>query len=71
MIKTHFERWRDRNNIGYGPASARNSIAMAGMYGVSEARKRSSYGYHNVTTVTTVVDDKKNMAETEVCVNND
>ena len=30
MIKTHWDRWRDRNNIGYGPASARNSIAMQG-----------------------------------------
>lgn len=28
MIKSHWDRWRDRNNIGYGPASARNSIAM-------------------------------------------
>ena len=28
MVKSHWGRWRDRNNIGYGPASARNSIAM-------------------------------------------
>ena len=28
MIRSHWDRWRDRNNIGYGPASARNSIAM-------------------------------------------
>ena len=60
MIKSHFDRWRDRSNIGYGPASARNSIAMQGMFNVNDARKRSSFGYHNVTT-TTMVDDKVNI----------
>ena len=58
MIKSHWDRWRDRNNIGYGPASRANSIALQGMYNVNEARKRSSYGYHTVTTVTAVGDDR-------------
>lgn len=68
MIKTHWDRWRDRNNIGYGPASARNSIAMQGMYNVNEARKRSSYGYHTVTTVTTVGEDRRGTQETQETV---
>ena len=37
------------------------------MFGVgSEARKRSSYGYQTVTTVTTVTDDRRGTQETEV-----
>ena len=40
MVKSHWDRWRDRTMVGYGPASARNSIAMQGMYNVNDARKR-------------------------------
>jgi len=65
MIKSHFDRWRDRSNIGYGPASARNSIAMQGMFNVNDARKRSSFGYHNVTT-TTMVDDKRGAPDADL-----
>jgi len=72
MIRSHWDRWRDRNNIGYGPASARNSIAMQGMFGVgNDARKRSSYGYQTVTTVTTVTDDRRGTQETEVLKTNE
>jgi len=71
MIRSHWDRWRDRNNIGYGPASARNSIAMQGMFGVgNDARKRSSYGYQTVTTVTTMNDDRRGTQETEVLKTN-
>ena len=68
MVKSHWDRWRDRTMVGYGPASARNSIAMQGMYNVNDNRKRSSYGYHTVTTVTTVGGDDRrgSHGETEV-----
>ena len=38
------------------------------MFSVNDARKRSSYGYHTVTTVTTVTDDRRGTLgqETEV-----
>ena len=35
------------------------------MYNVNEARKRSSYGYHTVTTVTTVGEDRRGTQETQ------
>lgn len=37
------------------------------MFGVgNDARKRSSYGYQTVTTVTTMTDDRRGTQETEV-----
>ena len=67
MIKRHWDAWRDTNNIGLGPNSARNSIAMQGMYNVCEniARKRSSHGYHTVTTFTNI-EDRRGTQDTEL-----
>ena len=67
MIKRHWDGWRDTNNIGYGPNSARNSIAMQGMYNVCDniARKRSSHGYHTVTTFTNI-EDRRGTQDTEL-----
>ena len=40
---------------------------MQGVFGVGTGtRKRSSYGYQTVTTVTTVTDDRRGTQETEV-----
>ena len=49
MMKTHWERWRDTKDIGQGPNSARNSIAMQGLNSVCDnlSRKRS-YTYQVV-----------------------
>ena len=42
------------------------------MFGVgNDARKRSSYGYQTVTTVTTVTDDRRGTQETEVLKTNE
>ena len=51
MMRTHWERWRNTKDIGQGPNSARNSIAMTGFNSVCDnlTRKRSrSYSYHVV-----------------------
>merc|ERR1719206_1673669 len=51
MMKSHWERWRNTQDIGQGPNSARNSIAMQGFNSVCDnlTRKRSrSYSYHVV-----------------------
>jgi len=51
MMKNHWERWRNTQDIGQGPNSARNSIAMQGFNSVCDnlTRKRSrSYSYHVV-----------------------
>ena len=51
MMRTHWERWRNTQDIGQGPNSARNSIAMTGFNSVCDnlTRKRSrSYSYHVV-----------------------
>ena len=49
MMKTHWGRWRDTKDIGQGPNSARNSIAMERLNSVCDnfSRKRS-YTYHVV-----------------------
>ena len=49
MMRTHWDRWRDTKDIGQGPNSARNSIAMQGLNSVCDnlSRKRS-YSYHVV-----------------------
>ena len=67
MIKRHWDAWRDTNNIGLGPNSARNSIAMQGMYNVCDniARKRSSHGYHTVTTFTNI-EDRRGTQDTDL-----
>merc|ERR1719483_243131 len=51
MMRNHWERWRNTKDIGQGPNSARNSIAMEGLNSVCDnlSRKRSrSYSYHVV-----------------------
>ena len=51
MMRSHWERWRNTKDIGQGPNSARNSIAMQGFNSVCDnlTRKRSrSYSYHVV-----------------------
>ena len=67
MIKRHWDGWRDTNNIGYGPNSARNSIAMQGMYNICDNinRKRSSHGYHTVTTVSNF-EDRRGTQDTDL-----
>ena len=45
MVKTHWERWRNTKDIGHGPNSARNSIAMQGLNSVCDKRH---YSYHIV-----------------------
>merc|ERR1719206_837588 len=42
MMKSHWERWRNTQDIGQGPNSARNSIAMQGFNSVCDnlTRKR-------------------------------
>ena len=67
MIKRHWDAWRDTNNIGLGPNSARNSIAMQGMYNICDniARKRSSHGYQTVTTVTNI-EDRRGTQDTDL-----
>ena len=45
---------------------------LQGMFGVgNDARKRSSYGYQTVTTVTTMTDDRRGTQETEVLKTNE
>ena len=63
------ELHRNAGEAGEGSSNIASTLRLLqGMFSVNDARKRSSYGYHTVTTVTTVTDDRRGTLgqETEV-----